>query len=78
MQTLWLRYLSEIGEHTVSVPEDLLSNPEINEAIKAIEVVALTPAQLLDYEKFRDMISTQRTLLHSAEQQGLAKEIKAL
>ncbi|MCB6973224.1 MULTISPECIES: Rpn family recombination-promoting nuclease/putative transposase [Butyricimonas] len=76
MQALWLRYLTEIDEHTVFVPEDLLSNPEVNKAVKAIEEAAFTPAQLLGYEKFWDTISTEKTLFYSAEQQGLAQGIK--
>ena len=60
MQALWLRYLTEIDEHTVFVPEDLLSNPEVNKAVKAIEEAAFTPAQLLGYEKFWDTISTEK------------------
>ena len=76
MQALWLRYLTEIDEHTVFVPEDLLSNPEVNKAVKAIEEAAFTPAQLLGYEKFWDTISTEKTLFYSAEQQGLARGIK--
>ena len=70
MQALWLRYLTEIDEHTVSVPEDLLSNPEVNKAVKAIEEAAFTPAQLLDYEKFWDIISTEKTLIYGAERRG--------
>ncbi|WP_316244993.1 MULTISPECIES: PD-(D/E)XK nuclease family transposase [Butyricimonas] len=72
MQVLWLRYLTEIGEHTVSVPEELHSNPEVNKVVKAIEEAAFSPAQLLEYEKFWDIISTKKTLFYSAEQKGLA------
>ena len=72
MQVLWLRFLTEIDERTVSVPEELLANPEVNKAVKAIEEAAFTPAQLLGYEKFWDSISTEKTLFYSAEQRGLA------
>ena len=76
MQVLWLRYLTEIDEHTISVPEELLSNPEVNKAVKAIEEAAFSPAQLLGYEKFWDIISTEKTLFYSAEQRGLASGMK--
>lgn len=76
MQVLWLRFLTEIDERTVSVPEELLANPEVNKAVKAIEEAAFTPAQLLGYEKFWDSISTEKTLFYSAgaERVGLWKK----
>ena len=55
----------------MSVAEELLANPEVNKAVKAIEEAAFTPAQLLGYEKFWDSISTEKTLFYSAEQRGL-------
>lgn len=76
MHVLWLRYLTEINERTVSVAEELLSNPEINKTVKTIEEAAFTPAQLLGYEKFWDIISTERTLLYCAEQRGIEKALK--
>ena len=73
MQVLWLRYLTEINERTREVSEDLLSNPEIHKAVTALEESAFTPAQLLGYEKFWDIISVEKTLYNSAERRGMAK-----
>lgn len=72
MQVLWLRYLTEIDERTVEVSPELLENPEVKKAVKAIEESAFTPAQLLGYEKFWDIISVEKTLFYSAEQRGMA------
>lgn len=76
MQALWLRYLTEIDEKTIVVPEELLANPDVNKAVKAVEESAFTSAQLLGYEKFWDIISVEKTLIYSAEQKGLKKGIE--
>ncbi len=76
MQVLWLRYLTEIDENTVEVPEELLANPEVGKAVKAVEESAFTPAQLLGYEQFWDIISVEKTLYYSAEQKGLKRGLE--
>ena len=76
MQALWVRYLIEIAVNTVEVPEELVANPEVKKAVKAVEESAFTPAQLLGYEKFWDIISVEKTLYYSAEQKGLKKGLE--
>lgn len=71
MHVLWLRYLTEIDEHTREVPEELLQSPEIRKAVTALEESAFTEAQLLGYEKFWDIISVEKTLYSSAEKKGM-------
>lgn len=73
MHVLWLRYLTEINEKTREVPEELLEAPEIKKAVTILEESAFTPAQLLGYEKFWDIISVERTLISSAERRGIKK-----
>lgn len=73
MQVLWLRYLTEIDDKTVEVSQELLANSEVGKAVKALEQSAFTPAQLLGYEKFWDIISVEKTLYNSAERRGKAK-----
>lgn len=46
MQVLWLRFLTEINEHTREVPPELLANPEVKKAVNAVEESAFTEAQL--------------------------------
>lgn len=70
MEILWLRYLTEIDEKTLEVPEELLENPEIKKAVTVLEESAFTPEQLLGYEKFWDIISVEKTLISSAERKG--------
>ncbi len=76
MQVLWLRYLTEINEHTREVPEELLANPEVKKAVHALEESAFTDAQLAGYEKFWDIISVEKTLYNSAERRGMKKGLE--
>ena len=73
MQVLWLRYLTEINERTREVPEELLSNPEINKALTELEESAFTEEQLAGYEHFWDGISVEKTIYNSAIRKGLAE-----
>ena len=73
MQVLWLRYLTEINEKTVEIPKELTANPDINEAITQLRESAFTPAQLLGYEKFWDVVSTAKMHLSSALRDGFQK-----
>lgn len=70
MQVLWLRYLTEIGEKTREVPEELLANPEINKAVSQLEESAFDEDQLLVYDKFWDIVSTQKMQLSSTRREG--------
>ncbi|MGM9733444.1 MAG: Rpn family recombination-promoting nuclease/putative transposase, partial [Prevotella sp.] len=71
MQVLWLRFLTEVKETTLNVDQELLDDPHINKALSVVEESAYTPEQLLGYEKFWDIISTEKTLYNSAVRRGL-------
>ena len=73
MQALWLRYLTEIEESTQVVPQELLDNPNICKALTVVEESAYTPEQLLGYDKFWDIIRTEKTYYDSALRRGLAE-----
>ena len=76
MQVLWLRYLTEIGEDTRKVPDELLANPEISKAVTQLEESAFDEDQLLGYEKFWDVVSTQKMQLSSTLRDGLERGLK--
>ena len=76
MKVLWLRYLTEIEEKTRDVPQELLDSPEINKALAVVEESAYTDAQLLGYDKFWDIIRTERTFYNSAHREGYEKGLK--
>ena len=70
MKVLWLRYLTEIEECTKEVPQELLDNPEISKALTVVEESAYNDAQMLAYDKFWDIIRTERTFYNSAHRDG--------
>lgn len=70
MQVLWLRYLTEINEHTREVPKELMDNPEIKKAVGQLEQSAFTEEQLLGYDKFWDMVSTEKMNISSSRREG--------
>ena len=70
MKVLWLRYLTEIEERTKEVPQELLDNPEISKALTVVEESAYNDAQMLAYDKFWDIIRTERTFYNSAHRDG--------
>ena len=71
MHVLWLRYLTEVQNSTREVSSDLLGNPDISKALSVVERSAYTEEQLLGYEKFWDIISTEKTYYGSALKRGL-------
>ncbi|MFA6885055.1 MAG: Rpn family recombination-promoting nuclease/putative transposase [Paludibacteraceae bacterium] len=71
MQVLWLRYLTEINDKTRAVPTELAENPQIRKALDALEESAFTPEQLLGYDKFWDMVSTEKTIINSSLRKGI-------
>jgi predicted transposase/invertase (TIGR01784 family) len=73
LQVLWLRFMREIGGKTQEVDPSLLAVPEIKEAIHLAEEAAYTPAELEAYEGYWKAVSSERTLLKSRLEEGLAK-----
>ena len=57
MQVLWLRFLTEIDENTRRVPQELLDDPHVNEALEIVEESAYTPGEMRAYDKFWDRMS---------------------
>jgi len=72
LQELWLRFLTEINEATKEAPKELLENDYTREAVSYMEVGAYTKEQLITYDKFRDAIMTERSLMSDAQRKGEA------
>jgi predicted transposase/invertase (TIGR01784 family) len=72
LHELWLRYLTEINESTREVAQELLEHSDIREAMRYVETSAYTKAQLLAYDKYRDGILTERSVLSDAKKEGEA------
>jgi predicted transposase/invertase (TIGR01784 family) len=70
MMSLWLSYLTEIHDGTNYVSEKLKANPEIVQALEIIQESAFTPDELEWYDKYWDIISTERSYLVDARLEG--------
>ena len=65
MMVLWLRFLTEINENTLVVPQEMLDDPNVNRAIEIVEESAFTPAEMAGYDKFWDDVSVEKTIINA-------------
>ena len=72
LRLLWLRFLREINEKTVTVSQELLDIPEISEAVDLAEEAAYTQGELNAYESYWDNVRTEKTLLLGRYEEGEA------
>ncbi|MBX9578645.1 MAG: Rpn family recombination-promoting nuclease/putative transposase [Chthoniobacterales bacterium] len=70
---LWLRFLKEINEKTQEVDPYLLEIAEIKEALTLLEISSYNEAELLEYDKRWDFVSSQKTLITGKYAEGEAK-----
>jgi len=70
LQTLWLRFLTEIDERTTEISEDLLSEETIREALDCVEKSAFTKAELLYYDSYWDAIRVEKAALEELEEKN--------
>lgn len=73
MAILWLRFLTEIDEHTKESPAELASDTFVAQALELVEESAYSDAELLAIERYWEQISRERTALNAAERKGEAK-----
>lgn len=71
LTVLWLRYLKEIENKTTMISEELLEVPEIAEAVEALKETSYSIEELEQYEKYWDIVRTQKTMLHDATMRGM-------
>ncbi len=71
MQVLWLRFLTEINEQAENISEELTENPEIEQAIQFVYEASLSKEEKLLYDKNWDRISSEKTLLSAAREEGM-------
>ena len=70
LQVLWLRFMSELNDKINQVPAEWMDVPEIKQAVDLAEEAAYTPAELAAYDKYWDAVSTEKTLLSGAREEG--------
>jgi len=73
LHELWMRFLTEINETTQQAPKELMENDETQEAVKYIEVSAYTKEQLFTYDRVRDSISMELSLMSDYKREGLTE-----
>ena len=71
LQVLWLRFLTEINEQAENISEELTENPEIEQAIQFVYEASLSKEEKLLYDKNWDRISSEKTLLSAAREEGM-------
>ncbi|MDR3189065.1 MAG: Rpn family recombination-promoting nuclease/putative transposase [Prevotellaceae bacterium] len=76
MAVLWLRFLKEVKEQTRKVPAALLSDKKISKALTLCEEGAFTPEELAAYEKYWDIVSTEKALITRSATEGEALGIE--
>ena len=72
--SLWLRFLTEVNENTEEIPQELLENEELREAVGYMEKAAYTKEQLIAYDKWKVDLITARSMLDDAEAIGEQKK----
>ena len=76
MMTLWLRFLNEVGEDMTKLPPEMKKNKFISQAVELCKVGAYTEAQLASYERYWDIVRTEKTLKVGTLREGEARGIK--
>ena len=73
MAVLWLRFLTEINEHTKEVDKELLSDDNVAKAVSLVEELAYSDAELWAIDRYWDSVSRERTALSEKYLKGEAK-----
>lgn len=70
LNILWLRFLSEIKDGQEDIPEDFKNEPTIFEASEYAKESAYTQTELEEYDRYWDSISSEKTLISEAFDEG--------
>lgn len=71
MGVLWLRFLKEISEKLVHIPDEFLQNPELSKAIELAQESSYTLPELEAYDKYWDAIQVEKTIQKDAKAEGV-------
>jgi len=63
LRNLWLRFLTEIDENTKEIPEELLNEKDIREALDCVEKSAFTEEELQYYDTYWDAIRIEKAAI---------------
>ena len=73
MAVLWLRFLTEVNEHTREVDKELLADDNVAKAVSLVEESAYSDAELWAIDRYWDSVSRERTALSEKFLKGEAK-----
>ena len=73
MAVLWLRFLKEVGEDMKILPPEMQAHEHIRQAVELCEEGAFTEGELEAYDRYWDMVRTNKSLRISALRKGEAK-----
>ena len=73
LAALWLQFLRDVGEDMQVLPPELAEDALIRKAAELCEESAFTPGELEAYEKYWDIVRTEKTLMASARAEGHAE-----
>lgn len=73
IMALWLRFLTEVNEHTREIDSELLADSNIAKAVSLVEESAYTDLELLSIDHYWDWVSRERTALSEKFEKGEAK-----
>jgi len=73
LSVLWLKFLTGIEGGAASIPDELLQEALIKEAVQYLENSAYTKDQLAYYDQYWDIIRTERSAHLDAEERGEAR-----
>ena len=68
MQALWLRFLTEIDEHTKKADKSLMDDPHVNEALEIVEESALNAKERAEYDGFWDQVRRNTALMDDVKE----------
>ena len=73
LMVLWLNFLNILNENTRELPPEMLENEYIRKAAELCERGAFTPEELEAYDKYWDIIRTEKSIREGARQEGLVE-----
>ena len=70
LQVLWLRFLTEIKDSQEKIDQDFSQSKDINEALELLKESAYSKNELETYDRYWDSISSEKTLIVDAFDEG--------
>ncbi len=70
MGVLWLRFLKELDERLIDVPQEFTDNKEVSKAMELAQEASYTPAELEAYDRYWDAVRVESTFKSDAFAKG--------